>query len=64
MLVEKLHPLLEHPDLLDTLNRAAEAHWNHDPGAKPVSFSIARVVEGPDGKWLVREFERCSKAEA
>jgi hypothetical protein len=64
MLVEKIHPLLQHPDLLDTLNRAAEAHWTHDPEAKPVSFSMARAEEGPDGKWLVREFERAYKAEA
>jgi hypothetical protein len=63
MLVEKLHPLLEHPNFLDTLNKAAEVHWNHDPEAKPVSFSMARVVEGgPDEKWVVREFESASEA--
>jgi len=54
MLVEDLHPLLEHPDLLGTLNRAAEAHWNSEPGAKSVCFS----------KVLVSDFKKADEASA
>ncbi len=41
ILVEELHPLLEHPDLLSTLN-AATAHWSVN-GAVPVQFEAWRV---------------------
>jgi hypothetical protein len=43
MLVENMHPLLDRPELLNTLNNAAEAHWNSEAGAKPVCFSNARI---------------------
>ena len=56
MLVENLHPLLEHPELFSTLNKAAEAHWNRIPD-KPVCFSKACVVE-VDGEVLVRDFDK------
>lgn len=56
MLVENSHPLLEHPQLISTLNNAANDHWNHETGAKPVCFSKARVSE-VGGKVLVRDFE-------
>ena len=54
MLVEDLHPLLEHPELLCTLNVAAESHWNSGAGAKPVCFSKA----------LISNFEKVGEASA
>lgn len=62
MLVEHLHPLLEHPKLLSTLNSAADIHWNRD-GAKPVCFSKARVRK-EDGKFLISAFEEAAGANA
>jgi hypothetical protein len=53
---ENLHPLLQHPELLNTLNTAAETCWNREPGAKPVCFSKARVWRGPD-KLLATDLE-------
>lgn len=53
IVVENLHPLLDHPELISTLNKAAEVHWNR-PGVKPVCFRTARVSD----------FERASKAKA
>jgi hypothetical protein len=47
MLVEKPHPLLEHPALLNTLNVAANARWNCERGAKPVCFSRSQIREIP-----------------
>jgi hypothetical protein len=58
MLVENLHPLLEHPELLNTINQAAKTYWNSEPGAQPVCFSTARI----DHKLLVSEFEVAAEA--
>ena len=60
MVVENLHPLLEHPDLLDCLNDGAEIHWNSEPAAKPVCFSKARITEGV----MVSDFEVAAEASA
>ncbi len=58
MLVEELHPLLEHPDLIPTLNGAASLRWNREADAKPVCFSLARVASGP----VLRTFEKRAEA--
>jgi hypothetical protein len=48
ILVQQLHPLLEHHRLIDALNDAANANWNNDPaGTPPVTFHLA-IVPNPD----------------
>lgn len=62
MLVENLHPLLDHPKLLDTLNAAAQKRWNREPGATPVHFSKVRVWRNPDDQRLVTDFKIAAEA--
>ena len=48
LLAEEFHPLLEHPDLIATLNNAAAVNWNGQAGAKPVSFLMSYVRDFED----------------
>jgi hypothetical protein len=60
MLVENLHPLLEHPELLNTLNQAAKTWWNSEPKqfASPARESITNCWSATS-KWPLRPMFEC-----
>lgn len=43
LLLQARHPLLDHPELIATLNAAAARTWNRAPGAVPVTFHLEAI---------------------
>ena len=43
-LADQFHPLVEHRNLIDRLNKAAADNWNKEPGRVPVSFRAVHLI--------------------